>query len=248
MTRGQRYKHDTFVRVRDYGLAHAALFPESSTGSQRFAQVTAAVAALDDHLKNRVVARAEARKVKAATREAVYDGMKTLALVARRVMRPEPGANPFRMPRKKTLEAVIATARAFIAEGEKRQDQFVAFGLPPAFLGEFRAQVDALQRAVDVRLNSKTMRSQAQGGIDAALAQGLDAIRDLDAIVAIATRDDRAAFAAWQSARRIEGQGAWTAGTEGEPAADIELTLPAEAPAPAAAEAPEPALALGRAS
>ncbi|MCC6991515.1 MAG: hypothetical protein IT181_21120, partial [Acidobacteria bacterium] len=61
-----------------------------------FAQVTAAVAALDDHLKNRVVARAEARKVKAATRAAVFDYMKTVALAARRVTRPESGVSPFR--------------------------------------------------------------------------------------------------------------------------------------------------------
>jgi hypothetical protein len=246
MTKGQRYKYDMFVRVRDYRMAHAALFPESSTGSQRFAQVTAAVAALDDHLQHRVVAQAGARKVKATTRAAVYDAMKTLALVARRVTRPEPGANPFRMPRKKTLKAVIATARAFIAEGEKRQDQFVQFGLPPTFLSDFRTLVDELQRAVNVRLNSKTLRSQAQAGIDTALALGLEAIRDLDAIVAIASREDRVAFSAWQSARRIEGQGASATGTGTPPEPVVEPPPTGGAPASspeAAKEAPHPALA-----
>ena len=54
-----------------------------------------------------------------------------------------------------------------------------------------------------VRLNSKTRR-QARTGILTTLGQGLEATRDFDAIVAIATREGSVAFAAWQSARQIE--------------------------------------------
>jgi len=72
--------------------------------------------------------------------------------------------------------------------------------------------VHELQQVVDVRLSSKTMRRQAQAGIQTTLAQGLDAIRDLDAIVAITTRQDQVHFAAWQSARRIEGLGSSSSG------------------------------------
>ena len=250
MKKQQRFKYETFVRVRDYGTAHAALFPESSTGGQTFARVTAAVAAIDDHLKNRVVARAEARKVKTTTRAAVVDGMKTLALTARRVTRPEPGPSPFRMPTRRTVKVEIATARAFMAEAEKRQDQFLRFGLAPTFVSDFRALVDDLQRAVDVRLSSKTVRRQAQAGIETALAEGLESIRDLDAIVAIATRQDPVAYAAWQSARHIEGQGSASPGPEEEPAPSVDATTPAVAAAPpdSGTKAPDPALVLGRAS
>jgi peptidyl-tRNA hydrolase len=250
MKKQQRYKHEMFVRVRDYGMAHAALFPESSTGSQTFARVTAAVAAIDDHLKNRVVARADARKVKATTRAAVLDGMKTLALTARRVTRPEPGTSPFRMPKRRTVKVEIATARAFIAEAEKRHEQFVRFGLPSTFVSDFGALVDDLQRAVDVRLSSRTGRRQAQAGIETALAEGLEAVRDLDAIVAIATRQDPVVYAAWQTARHIEGQRSGSSVTEEEPVPAVEATAPTVAAAPtnAGAKAPDPALVLGRAS
>jgi hypothetical protein len=207
MERKQRFKYEMFVRVRDYGKTQSALFPESSMGGQMFARVAAAVAAIDDHLTRRVVAQAEARKVKAATRAAMFTSMKTLALIARRVTRPEPGANPFRMPRRRSLKVEISTALAFIGEAEKRQEQFLRFGLPPTFISDFRMLVDELQQAVDVRLNSKTGRREAQAGIATALAEGLEVIRDLDAYVTVATRDDRVRFAAWQSARHIEGQG-----------------------------------------
>ena len=112
MTRLQRFKYEMFVRVRDYGTAHAALFPESSAGGQTFARVAAAVAALDDHLSNRIVASAESRKVKAATRAAVSESIRTLALVARRATRPDPEATRFRIPRGRSVKIDIQTARA----------------------------------------------------------------------------------------------------------------------------------------
>jgi hypothetical protein len=165
MTRGQRFKYEMFVRVRDYGTAHRELFPESSTGGQRFAQVTAAVAAIDDHLENRIVGRAEARRVKRTTRAAVFDYMKTLALAGRRVTRQESGPGLFRLPRRRSLKVDLSTAGVFIKEAEKRQEQFIQLGLPPTFLSDFQALVDGLQRAVDVRLSSKTVRGLAQAGI-----------------------------------------------------------------------------------
>jgi hypothetical protein len=239
-----------FVRVRDYGIAHAQLFPESSRGGQRFAQVTADVSAIDEHLKERVLARSDARKVKAQTRTVVFDYMKTIALAARRVTRPEPGTSPFRMPRRRGLKVEIATARAFIEEAEKRQDQFVRFGLPPTFISDFQALVHELQQAVDVRISSKTMRRQAQAGIQTVLAQGLEAIRDLDAIVAITTRQDQVSYAAWQSARRIEGQGASSSETRKAPipAGDATTSVTPDATLAVGGQVPDPVPALKKAS
>ena len=62
MTRQQRFKYEMFVRVRDFGAAHAALFPEASKGGQAFARVLAAVAALDEQQKQLGEVRARARR------------------------------------------------------------------------------------------------------------------------------------------------------------------------------------------
>lgn len=117
--------------------------------------------------------------------------------------------NPFVMPTRRNLAVVLFTARAFIESAATRQAEFEKFGLPATFIADFKVQVDQLQQAADVRLNAETARSKAQAGIAIALADGLDAVRDLDVIVAIATRQTApATFAAWTAARRIEGQGA----------------------------------------
>lgn len=268
MDRKQRFRYEMFLRVRDFGVAHAGLFPESSTGEAMFGQVTAAVAAIDEHLKNGVLGAAGARRVKPATRKAVFGYMKTIALLGRRVTRPETGQNPFRMPRGRSLTAELAAARAFVEEAEKRQDEFVRFGLPPTFVSDFRTEVEELQHAVNARLNSKTIRKEAAAGIRTTLAEGLEVIRDLDAAVAAATRTNPIVFAAWEAARRIEGLGkssshaaaaaAAGSGTEvsvSSPAVPAAAEgVPVDSPAakePAAADAaPAPALqdVLGRAS
>jgi hypothetical protein len=208
MTRQQKYRYESLVRVRDYGTAHSELFPQSSAAGGWFALVSAAVSAVDEHLKNRVVARADARRVKATTRAAVADYMKAIALVARRVTEPDTKANRFRMPRRRSLKIELSTARAFVEGAAERRDEFVRYGLPPTFISEFEALVDQLQDAMDTRVSSKTMRREAQQGIVTELARGLRAVRDLDAAVVVATRHDPIRLAAWQAARRIEGQGA----------------------------------------
>ncbi len=205
MTKGQRYKQEMLVRVRDFGAAYRELFPESSPGGEKFAQVAAAVTAIDQHLKGRVLGKAGARGVNATTRAAVSAYLTTIAKAARRITRGRRNNAPFRLPKRRTLVAEVATARAFLDEAAAREAQFVAMGLPVTFVSDLKALVDELSLAVDTRLNSKTMRGQAQAGIASAVRQGLDAARDLDVVVEIATRQDDVAAATWRTARRIEG-------------------------------------------
>jgi len=242
MTRNQRYKYDTLVRVRGFGEANTALFPDSSTGGEKFAQIAKAVAEIDEHLKNRILGRVDGRGVKLQTRAAVFNYMKTLALAGRRVMREERDVNPFRMPPRRTLQVELSTARAFIEEAEQRQEKFVAIGLPSTFISDFTALVNDFQEAIEVRLNSKNVRGRAQEGIAAALAYGLEVIRDLDVVVAVAARHDRVLAAAWHAARHIEGQGA-SHGAAKVPEVDAAKPPAAETPGPAKPPAAEPPMA-----
>ena len=95
--------------------------------------------------------------MKAATRAAVVDRMKTIALAARRVTEQDPDNTRFRMPRRRTLKGDIAAARSFIEEAGKRQEEFVGFGLPATFLPELQTKVDQLERAVNVRRSGKRL-------------------------------------------------------------------------------------------
>ena len=206
MTKQQRYRYEMFVRVRDFGEANRELFPESSSGSQSFVRVAAAVTAIEGHLRDRIVVRAEARKLQATMRAEVLRYMRTIAATGRRAARREMVGHPFRLPKRRTAKVLVATGRAFIEEARRREAEFVRLGLAPTFITDFQTVLDDLDRAVDVRNNSLHLRRRAQAGIEAALAAGLDDIRELDVIVPNVLRDDQVRVAQWQRARHIDGQ------------------------------------------
>jgi hypothetical protein len=214
-----------FVRVSEFGTANREAFPETSTGGQVFAEVASAVAAIEDHMKKRVVARAEAQKVKSATRAAVMEYMKAIARTGRMLAVDESEANRFKMPTRQSAAAVLSTARAFIQEAEARQAEFIRFGMPETFISDFTKLVNTLEAAVNVQLNSRTLRHRAQKGIEAALADGLTATRTLDVVVTNQLREDPVGLAAWHGARHIEGL----------PHATSDHDTPAPAPVPAPA-------------
>jgi hypothetical protein len=221
MTKNQRYQHEMLVRVRDFGTAHAGLFPESSPGGGKFAQVTTVVGTIEEHMKNRVLGHAGTRGVDTTTRAKVFDYMRTLAQAARQISRRRRSQVPFVLPRLRRLKVEVTTARAFLEEAGKRQAEFVAMGLPETFVSDFKALVDELDQAVNGRLTGKTMRGQARVGIADALRKGMHLVGDLDVIVAIAAREDDVVAATWRIARRVEGQGTSAAPVaEAPPATD----------------------------
>jgi hypothetical protein len=233
MKRFFRTRFEMFQRVVDFGKEQLALFAESSIGGQSFAVVAAAVDAIETHLANRLVARAEAQKLKASTKAAVYNALKTIALTARQVTAADPGANPFRLPRHKAVSNLIVAGRVFVAEAAKRQEAFVSRNLPPTFVADLGRLVDDLERAAEAQNNARTGRHEAQAGIAAAIESGMRAVRELDVIVPNALALDPARLGGWYGARRIEGVGAGSKrAADGQPAAGVPT-----APAPPAGDA-----------
>ena len=195
-----------FVRVRNFGLANREVFPESSEGGQAFTIVAEAVTAFEEDLTERTKARADARRIRTTTRRSVVAAMKAIAATGRRAAKDEPGAHPFRMPRRNSAAVVLATARLFMVEAERRKDRFVRLGMPPAFVTDFRALVAELEQAITIQQDSGPSRSKAQAGLEAALARGFETIRNLDVTVTNALQGDVVRLAQWQSARHVEGQ------------------------------------------
>jgi hypothetical protein len=195
--------------------------------------VAEAVTAFENFLTERMKARADARRIRTATRRAVVDAMKAIAATGRRAARAEPGNHPFRMPRRHSAAVVLGAARLFMAEAEQRRDSFVRLGMSPSFLTDFRRLVDQLEQAVNVQQDSQASRSKAQAGLEGALTRGFDAIRDLDVTVANVLRGDDVRLAQWQGARHVEGQAS----------ASRAVNVPATAPV-AAPPADQPPMAL----
>jgi len=205
MRKQTRARYDVLVRVNDFGAAHGELFPASSVGGQAFAEVAKSVVDFEIHFSNAVRAAEEARRVKAGLRRAVIDGLKAISHTGRGWVTMANSQNRFRLPARKSASALIEAARRFIVDAEPRKAEFVRMGLPPDFLTELRAAVDAFARAVEGRRAGRLQARKARAAIDASLTQGFAALRTLDIVVVNAVRRDPVVAAAWDGARRAGG-------------------------------------------
>lgn len=239
MTRSQKQQYQMLVRLRDFGATHRELFPESSPAGQVFAAIAAAVAAIDQYLARRVRARAEGQRVNPGTRDAVLTSLKAIAGTARRISFAVPDINPFQLPRRRSFSTMIATGRAFIVEADKRQAEFVKLGMPATFVADFTSAVDALEQAVTLQINSRTLRLDAQAHLEHALDDGLHLVGDLDTILGNSLRPNPALLATYRGARRIGGT---------QPPAAQAPSVPADAATAAAGPSAHPADRAGAAA
>jgi hypothetical protein len=234
------------VRVRDFDGAHAARFPEGSVGAEAFAAVAAAVEELSRHDASKMATREEGSARKKATREALERLLDAIGRTARAMAARTPGFDePFKMPHRKRLadQQLLTAGRVFLEHAVAAKAEFVRHGLPGRFVEELRELVGSFDGAVRGRQAKRGDHSAAQAGIDAALAQGLDAVRMLDVVVGNIMKDDPVAMAKWARDRQVNPRQRLKAVTAVPPAPAVPPTPEADAPTaptPPTASTPPP--------
>jgi hypothetical protein len=232
MTELELRQYQVLVRVRDFGAAHRDLFPRRSVAGKLFAGVAAAADALQRHETVELAGRGgeqEGAASKAAARAALRRQVRAIVQTARASEVPGLGGT-FRPPAAGSDERLLSQARTFLKEAKPFASTFVAHELPPNFLSELRAGIEAFERAMSERRSGRDQRVGARASIEATMAAGLRAVRRLSAIVPNRLQDP-SAVALWHGARRIE-YGART--KNGEAAVAAEPSPSPAAPAPAA--------------
>jgi hypothetical protein len=214
---------EMLTRVRDFGAAHAALFPETALGGQLFDVLSVAV---EDLTREAVTQTSGVSSVQQATasrsgaREALRESLQAITRTARAMALDTPGLeNKFRLPRSGSDQALLNTARAFAADAAQVKAQFIRHELPATFLEDLQTDIADLERAIGSQNTGRGAHVTATASIDAAIERGMNAVRKLDAVVRNKFRDDPATLAAWESARHIERAGRGPRRTNGEPAA-----------------------------
>jgi hypothetical protein len=198
-------QYEMLVRVRDFGDRYGHLFPTSSVARQNFDTVAAAVKELDaqelTHMAASVSARAER---KTTAREALQARLHAISQTARVLAASVPGLDQqFQVPNSASDQTLLTTGRKFARDAEPLSSQFLAHGMPAAFVAELDALVGSFERALRDRGVGREARRAARASTGAALSSGLAAVRSLSAIVTNHLRDDAVARTVWESARRI---------------------------------------------
>jgi hypothetical protein len=198
-------RYEMLVRLKEFGTAHAELFPDSSGGGKLFA---AFGAALDD-LQSHVVAQAggtnatrQATTAKTAARRLALQRLDMLTRTAQIVTAGTPGFDEkLRLPKSRSDQRLVAVARAIVQDVTPFADQIVAHNLPATFLADVNAAIDALDAAIQTQASAAQARAAARAAIDDKLAAAFAMAAQLDTVVGNQCGDDAVTLAKWQSAR-----------------------------------------------
>ena len=180
----QLRRYAMLVRVRDFGHAHADLFPASSLAHQTFAAVEEAVQQLSAHTVS-TLSSVQGTTTKAMARATLLDCLAAIGQTARIIVEHTPGLEEkFVLPDKPSDQVLLMTARVFAQDAEPLKARFVAHVMPKTFLADLDDAIGQFEQAIHERDAGKDHRIAARANIKAVLASGDAAVRALDAMVA----------------------------------------------------------------
>ena len=199
---------EMFLRVRQFGASHAGNFPANTRGGELLAQLNAVITELEGHTATQSAgtrAAKEGTALKAIARAALREDLEAISRTARVMSFTTPGLDDkFRLPRNAGDQAWLAAARSFSQDAAPLEAEFTRRGMPTNFLEDLTADIKAFEDATSKRTQKTGERIAATVAIDDAIDRGMNAVRELDAIVQNVFRDGPAALAEWTSASHTE--------------------------------------------
>ena len=199
---------EMFIRVRQFGVSHAGALPAETRGVELFSTLDAAFRELEGHTTAQDSFRRlskEGTTLKNIALAALQEDLKAINRTARAIALTTPGLEEkFRVPYNVGAQAWLASARAFAAEAEPLKAEFIRRGMNASFLEDLRADIDELDELINSRAQKSVEGVAATNAIDDAIERGMNAVRELDAVVHNVFRDNAPALAEWTSASHVE--------------------------------------------
>ena len=159
-------KLEMLGRVRDFGAAHASLFPAASLGRQKFTAVGAVVDELEEHGTTQSSGKGAAKagtQAKRAARANVREKMVAIRDTALALEEAIPGVSSnFRLPRANGDQVLISSARAFVAAATPIKNEFLQREMPATFLEDLTAAIAEFESAVNEKNTNTESASPPQ--------------------------------------------------------------------------------------
>lgn len=208
MNDSDRRRYECFLRIKQFGIDNTADFAAIPIAVTNFAAITTEIDFLDEQGADQQAGIGEARgatEVKGTAREDLREEMSDIARTARSMEYEFDGiADIFRMPRNLSDQNLLATGRAFATEGAKKEEDFIAYGMPATFLTDLTAAADAFEASFGPQGSAIDDHVEATAEIGESIQRGMVARRILDGVARNVYRHDTGKTAAWTSASHIE--------------------------------------------
>jgi hypothetical protein len=201
-------RYAMLTRVKEFGAAHADLFPAESLGASTFTELGVLVNRINAYVATESSGHSEVRKgglAKASARAALRLWVDRIVKTARGLaVDNADAAGAFRPPATLSDHELLTTAQRFVSDATPLSAAFVAHGLPGTFIADLQAAVDAFARAFNARASAKETHVGARAGIRATLDSAFTLLQRLDAIVENRVGGDPDLTAAWRATRHVE--------------------------------------------
>jgi len=199
---------DTFKRVRDFDAANERLFAAGTLARVMFYLISGVIDELEGHASAEAAGRGAARQStasKAVARVVIGEDLGILRRTARTMSSVAPGLeDQFRLPQKYDDQELLTAARAALNAAEPHKAEFLRREVPERLFQELAANIASFEAALTGQNTGREDSITAGASIDGAIERGMDALRQLDAIVRNKLHDNPALLVAWLSAKRIE--------------------------------------------
>jgi hypothetical protein len=208
MEASQRRKTDKFQREDNFMKDNAADFPADSAGDKT-AKEAAGLTGLIENLAARQISGADDSRqhtsVKADLMDDLNETIRNLNRAANAFGDEVAGAEmKFRLPRNRSGQNLLATAKSFAADAEPLKAKFVEYGLDADFLADFRELINEIETRESQADTADDTRAEATGGLLDNIQKRAALSRKLDSIVKIKYRANPAKLAAWAVASHLE--------------------------------------------
>lgn len=203
-----RRKLEKFERQEAFMVDNAADFPVGTPGNAAAVVNRAIIAEMNSLAAEQVSGGSSAAQAvgnKDEDLDELWQMLKNINRAANAFEDEIEGSDlKFRLPRNRSEQNILATARAFYADSETLVETFVEYGLKGHFrdaLGDKIASIDEQGAHAD---SSVEQRAGATGGLIESARRGMANSRKMDAIVRIKYAENPQKLAAWTVASHLE--------------------------------------------
>ena len=208
MKASQQRKMDKFEREDVFMTDNAADFPPATPGGKAFSDLADVISEIRNLAAEQISGTDGSRQQVSVKDEDMDDLLFQIRQINRAANAFEveiPGSEKqFRLPRSRSEQNILATARAFYKDATPIAATFIDYGLAATFLADLQATIDAVETRAALADSAEGQQSAATGGLVDATMRGMNISRRLDAIVRIKYAANPSKLAAWTVASHLE--------------------------------------------
>lgn len=208
MENSTRRKLEKFERQEAFMVDNAADFPVGAVGNTAAVVNRAIIAEMRALAAEQVSGGSSAAQAvgnKDEDLDELWQMMKNMNRAANAFEDEIEGSDlKFRLPRNRSEQNLLATARAYYTDSETLVETFIEYGLKPNFRDALGEKITSITEQSSHADASVEQRAGATGGLLDAAQRGMANSRKMDAIVRIKYAENPQKLAAWTVAAHLE--------------------------------------------